>query len=199
MYIADYEFLDPLGVILNILLVLASAVSLLLSARKFVHYFQLESYQFQGYFRTLKRQKAIRSCLLLSGMHALLNGIFLGVNWLLGYLDYRQFVQWTAGEAPYATNDTYLLLMFISVPLFILAVYWIGRFFRKQGMKKAEKKKFALTARLKRFYLVFFILLLACMGGALLVCMQIKNYWISFLGYWNVIFALLLPLHIHPI
>lgn len=194
MYIADYKFLDPLGVILNVLLILASAVSLLLSARKFVHYFQLESYQFQGYFRTLRRQKAIFSCLKLSGMHLILNAVFALVNLLLYHLDRQQFANWVAGEENYAVNDAYLLLSIVTAPLFILAVGWIGRFFRKQGMKKAEKKKFALTARLKRFYLVFFIVLLACQGSALLVSMQVKNSWFAFLGYWNVLFALLLPL-----
>ncbi|MBE5783392.1 MAG: UDP-N-acetylmuramoyl-tripeptide--D-alanyl-D-alanine ligase [Clostridiales bacterium] len=194
MYIADYHFMDPLGLILNLLLVLASAVSLLLSARKFVHYFQLESYQFQGYFRTLQRQKAVFSCLKLSGIHLLLNVVFVGANLLLYHLDRQQFANWVAGEENYVVNDAYLLLSIVTAPLFILAVGWIGRFFRKQGMKKAEKKKFALTARLKRFYLVFFILLLVCQGAALLVSMQVKNYWFAFLGYWNVLFALLLPL-----
>ena len=195
MTIVNYEHMGTPGLILHLLLVVVSAVSLLLSARKFVHYFQLESYQFQGYFRTLRRQKAIRGCLLLSGLHALLNGLFLGVNELLWYLDRRQYAHTALpdGELSILHNDIYVLLSLVTVPLFLIATLWIGRFFRKQGMKRAEKKKFALTARLKRFYLVFFILLLGCEAVGLLVCFRLNNELI-FLGYWNVIFALLLPM-----
>lgn len=189
MFIADYEHMDPLMLILNILLILASAVSLMLSARKYVHYFQLESYQFQGYFRTLRRQKAIYGCLLLAGMHVLLNGLFVGANLLLYHLDRQQFV----GEENYVINDIYPLLAVITLPLFLLGTLWIGRFFRKQAIKKAEKKKFALTARLKRFYLVFFLLLLACQGAGLLICFRMRQG-LLFMGYWNILFALLLPL-----
>ena len=50
------------------LIVLAAVVSSLLAARKSIHYFQLESYQFHGYWKTLARQweKAFEPCLLLS-------------------------------------------------------------------------------------------------------------------------------------
>ena len=37
------------------LAVLSVAASAVLAGRKLVHYFQLESYQFPGYFRTLSR------------------------------------------------------------------------------------------------------------------------------------------------
>jgi len=195
MTIVNYEHMGTPGMILHLLLAAVSALSLLLSARKLVHYFQLESYQFQGYFRTLKRQKAIRSCLLLAGLHVLVNGLFVGVNGLLWHLDRQQYINTGLpdGELSIFHNDIYGLLAMITLPLFLLATLWIGRFFRKQAIKKAEKKKFALTARLKRFYLVFFILLLACQGAALLACFRLNNGLI-FLGYWNVLFALLLPL-----
>ena len=39
----------------NILLIASMAANCVLSARLLIHYFQLESYQFQGYFRALKR------------------------------------------------------------------------------------------------------------------------------------------------
>ena len=38
------------------LLALAVAAGCLLASRGLIHYFQLESYQFPGYFRTLRRQ-----------------------------------------------------------------------------------------------------------------------------------------------
>ena len=37
------------------LTVLATAASSVVAGRKLIHYFQLESYQFPGYFRTLRR------------------------------------------------------------------------------------------------------------------------------------------------
>ena len=62
----------------NILLVAALAVSCVLSARLLIHYFQLESYQFQGYFRTVKRN-LLRS--FLPGI--VLNLVFIGAGILL--------------------------------------------------------------------------------------------------------------------
>ena len=41
----------------QILLALGVPVAMLFISRQLMHYFQLESYQFQGYFRTLWRQK----------------------------------------------------------------------------------------------------------------------------------------------
>ena len=41
----------------RILLALQAPVAMLFMSRQLMHYFQLESYQFQGYFRTLWRQK----------------------------------------------------------------------------------------------------------------------------------------------
>ena len=35
---------------------LGAALAMVLTSRLLLHYFQLESYQFQGYFRTLLRQ-----------------------------------------------------------------------------------------------------------------------------------------------
>ena len=41
-----------------ILLFMALAAGCLLSGKILIHYFQLESYQFPGYFRTLRRNQA---------------------------------------------------------------------------------------------------------------------------------------------
>ena len=56
---------------------LASAAAALLCARRLLHYFQLESYQFYGYFKTVARQwkKAVLPS-------ALLGALFFGIYFL---------------------------------------------------------------------------------------------------------------------
>ena len=39
----------------TLMLVVSAAVSSMIASRSLMHYFQLESYQFAGYFRTLRR------------------------------------------------------------------------------------------------------------------------------------------------
>ena len=50
-------------ILFMVLPILADTMSLLLAARRLIHYFQLESYQFRGYFKTLHRQDALTYCL----------------------------------------------------------------------------------------------------------------------------------------
>ena len=40
---------------LSILLIIGTVIGCLLAGKCLIHYFQLESYQFPGYFRTLRR------------------------------------------------------------------------------------------------------------------------------------------------
>ena len=58
---------------------LATALAMLLAQRSLMHDFQLESYQFPGYFRTLRR----------NWKRALLPGVTLAVYLTLLYLAYR--------------------------------------------------------------------------------------------------------------
>lgn len=165
-----------------LLLALFSSVSLLLSARKLVHFFQLESYQFLGYWKTIKRQKVIFRFLLLAGLHFAANALCIAALLLL-----------TAGEvgegAPLVSAAGFVIAL-----VYMALCLCIGLFFRKQGMKQAEKKKLALTPRLKRFYLLFFLLVTGLFIGGLCLSAAAPVRWLSFPGLWNAVLALLLPL-----
>ncbi len=125
-----------------LLSVLGAAAGMALAARLPLHYFQLESYQFQGYFRTLGRQwkKAFLPGILLALSHAgallLLTLVFPGLN------------------AP----------DFLIHGLLGLITFGVGWLLCLQAAKTPQKKKFALTARMKRLYLalaaVSFLLML---------------------------------------
>ncbi len=129
---------------------LCMAAGMILSARRLTHYFQLESYQFQGYFRTLRRQwkRAALPCVALAagfaGLYALLAyGIAAG-------REMNGERAWSAGRV--------LLAALISA-----SFTGMGWAVRKLSMARQEKKKFALTARMKRLYGALVTLLLALM------------------------------------
>lgn len=122
-----------------------AALGLLIASRRQMHFFQLESYQFQGYFRTLRRQwkKAQMPCFVLALV--VLCAQVLGGNWLAA------------------------IFMLLG-----------GILIRYLAVKQNEKKKFVLTARMKRLYLIHVALLL-------LLCLAFSK-----LSY--AIMAVLLPL-----
>lgn len=108
---------------------LIAATGLFLASRRLVHYFQLESYQFFGYSKTVKRQwkKTILPNLIAAAFVALA-GILLG--------------KW--GAALFGCG--------------------IGFGIRYLAVKQPEKKKFVVTARVKRLYAIHgAILLLFCL------------------------------------
>ena len=123
------------------LIVLAAVVSSLLAARKSIHYFQLESYQFRGYWKTLARQweKAFEPCLLLSAA-VLIAAVLLSA--LSGLI--------TAGGSIWMT----LAGLALAGGVFLSA--WLAH---KKQLKEKEKKPFAMTARVKRLYVTLFLLL----------------------------------------
>ena len=61
----------------SVVVLLAIAVACLLSGRTMIHYFQLESYQFPGYFKSLRRHMPR---VILPG--AILNLLWIGGAWL---------------------------------------------------------------------------------------------------------------------
>ena len=172
----------PSGFIMGIyvfLPILAGSVSLLLAARRLVHFFQLESYQFQGYFKTLRRQHAFIDCLILTA--------FYFASTILTYLLSLAF-----GSLLLKQSHTWLYIV-IALIYSVLCVL-IGYFYRRQGMKKAEKKKFALTARLKRFYGSFAILLILLHLLCWFALYSIQSPIFLLPGVSTIVLALLLPL-----
>ena len=112
---------------------------MVLAARRLMHYFQLESYQFHGYFQTVNRQwrGAIAPYLALSGIYL---GVFLLYTFIAIILWMSDnHASWTVPQVIWAL---------LCCAGYVLA----GWLIRKLGMKRSEKKKFALTARMKRLY-----------------------------------------------
>ena len=106
---------------------LGAAIGMLFASRLLLHYFQLESYQFQGYFRTLLRQ----------WKKACIPGAVLCITFLIIHL---------------------LLAVLPRIALFrlIAAVVMVvpGLFLAKKAQNTPQKKKFVITARVKRLYAV---------------------------------------------
>ena len=108
---------------------LAVAAACLLASRGLIHYFQLESYQFPGYFRTLKR----------NWKNALLPGLLLTAVLLVAGFFLRN-----------ADNAFLRVLVMLCVMLITLGA--IGHF-DLLNVKKA-KKPLVFTPRVKRLYAV---------------------------------------------
>lgn len=133
-------------------LVMIPVISSLLAAGGLLHYFQLESYQFPGFFRSLKRNPP----------KSFLPGLCVTASSLV--LFYLFFSIW---EKP---------PIFVSIMLvvFLLASAGIGYVIRRAFTEKKAKKKFAYTGRVKRLYVVFFIVMtaisyaLSCLAWAVL-------------------------------
>lgn len=127
------------------------AVSSLLASRSLMHYFQLESYQFAGYFRTLRRNLG----------RAVLPGAIMTVYLTLLLLIHRSIDRFMAQG-----NLLRVLPGAAAVALAILGGWWCRSILQ---VKKA-KKPFVVTMRVKRTYIVSFLvftLLLAAAGLAL--------------------------------
>lgn len=131
---------------------LAAAAAAVLCARKLLHYFQLESYQFYGYFKTILRQWKI----------ALAPPLALGAAFALLTL---------AGRALYGAPQppkTWKLLCIAGVTAALILALgvavsgWLSR--------GKEKKPFVVTARVKRLYAVLgAVCLLLCWVSPLFV------------------------------
>lgn len=117
------------------------ATGCLLAARPLIHWFQLESYQFPGYFRTLRRKKGqawlpgIRMAAACLGADLLVLG--------LHSLAARQL--WASREA---LGEA---LAFAALCLIHLA---LGLLFYRSAIHRKEKKKLVYTPRVKRLYAV---------------------------------------------
>ena len=122
--------------LLRWLTLLSPVCCCLFAARGILHFFQLESYQFPGYFRTLKRNR----------VHSLLPGAcaalaMLVLLYLFDLLALRDGPRWVA-----MTAAALLLPLSAGAGLVIARVF----------SPRRAKKKFVLTGRAKRLYAVFF-------------------------------------------
>ncbi len=144
--------------------VLAPVVCCLFASRGILHYFQLESYQFPGYFRTLKRNP----------VHSLMPGLCSAVAMLVILYAFDVLAMREGGTAGRIASMTLLL------PLSGCAGFFIGRVFSE----KHAKKKFVYTGRIKRLYVVHFAVmtLLSYLGAKWLLLP------------WLCLWPLLLPL-----
>ena len=125
--------------LLRWLTLLSPVCCCLFAARGILHFFQLESYQFPGYFRSLKRNR----------VHSLLPGLCVTVTVLV--LLYGFDVLALRGEARW----TGILAAVLLLPLSAGAGLVIGRAFSP----RRAKKKFVITGRVKRLYVVFFLVM----------------------------------------
>ena len=132
---------------LNILLSISIAAGCLLAGKILIHYFQLESYQFPGYFRTVIRNL----------LKAIIPGIFMSV--LLSVYIFL-FLKLTEKEG------------FVSVALYVIGILIMiagGYFAGKRFSEKKAKKALVFTSRVKRLYIVSVIvmtlLVLVIRGG----------------------------------
>ena len=154
--------------LLTVLLSMGIAAGCLLAGRILFHYFQLESYQFPGYFRTVRRN--LLKCLLPGFLFMLLLGISAGLLSLL---------------VPENGNK----IAFCLAEIVILAAG--GWFIGKRFSEKHAKKAFVLTPRVKRLYIVSFIVL------TLMLCIIIRMTAGSAGRYASailIVFPVLLPL-----
>ena len=127
------------------LLPLYPVLASLLAARGIYHLFQLESYQFPGYFRTVRRNPT----------HALLPGLFVTVACIGLYYGYDKL----------AVSDTNVTVDALSAIAGLIASALLGIGIGRLFTQKKAKKKFIFTGRVKRLYAVSF-LVMSCLSFA---------------------------------
>ena len=157
----------------SFLLILGISVGSLMAGRGLIHYFQLESYQFPGYFRTLRRNL----------LRAVLPGFLLNAALAAG-----------AALMRLVANEWVATLALIALAL---GAGWV---IRGRAKDAKAKKPLVVTARVKRLYgvgLVVFagVQLLLIRGGApymetgdasflSLFCVALQFLFSSFLPLW---------------
>ena len=126
---------------------LCMGAGMLLAVRRLMHYFQLESYQFHGYFQTTKRQ----------WKNAIVPFLILGGVYLAVYLLYLYFAAYLWMEDNHASwTFSQVLWTILTCAAYPLA----GWLIRKRAFKRKEKKPFAMTGRMKRLYGALTVLLI---------------------------------------
>lgn len=128
--------------VLEWFLILASVLCCLFASRTLLHYFQLESYQFPGYFRTLKR----------NWKHSFLPGVCAAAAvGLLCLINSFGLV------VSHAANSVLTLILFAV--LLWAASAGCGLLIARLFSEKRAKKPFVYTGRVKRLYVVHFLVM----------------------------------------
>lgn len=117
-----------------LLIILAEAAGMVLAARGLLHYFQLESYQFRGYFKTVLRQ----------WKRAILPGIAFSLICTAALVGIAALFAAVAGESGFSR-----WLMVLLIAAILVLTGWL---LHRRAAKAKQKKQFALTARMKRLY-----------------------------------------------
>ncbi len=128
--------------IYRLITVLVPAFACFFAAKGIIHYFQLESYQFPGYYHTLNRNP----------VHSYLPGVLTAVAATVTILVLPNPQKLSANSAP--------LYYWIRVIPFLLIAALLGRLVAKCLTVKKAKKPFVYTGRIKRLYVVFALVLL---------------------------------------
>ena len=146
----------------EVMLCLGLAAGCALASRSLFHDYQLESYQLPGYFRTLRRKLPVLPGLLMAVGGAAGLGLYLLLPW-----------QW------------------LGALLGLACELGAGWGIRCLAVKRKAKKKFVITARVKRLYAVAFVVntlvLLLCVGlcGSLVPAMVyslLLPLWVALAG-----------------
>ncbi len=133
-----------LPLILQWIFILSPVLCSLFASRTLLHYFQLESYQFPGYFRTLRR----------NWKHSLFPGVCAAAGlFVIFYL-----IVLLGMFAGLTLEKVWILLLF-GILCIALSV-GLGMLIAKLFNAKHAKKKFVITARVKRLYAVHFVVML---------------------------------------
>lgn len=155
---------------LSVLLCIGIAAGCLLAARILLHYFQLESYQFPGYFRTVRRNM----------LKAVLPGICMTFLLSLSLMLISIITR----------NDEFPWYLYLAETIVLIIG---GMFIGKICSEKKAKKAFVFTPRVKRLYATSFIVLLALLV-LLISVLQFCNRKLA--GAIILIFPIFLPVWI---
>ena len=124
-----------------LLIILGEAAAMVLASRVLLHYFQLESYQFRGYFKTVSRQWS----------KAYAPGAILAMGFILSF--YLFVVILGMNEFSPLTLSALAAIQLI-----------LGFIMYRKAVKTPQKKKFALTARMKRLYAALVLVSIVAVG-----------------------------------
>ncbi len=140
----------------------------LAAARGIYHIFQLESYQFPGYFRSMKRNPVQ---VWMPGLYAatISQGMMIILKWL-----------------NMAVNSPWLSLAVLVV--FLVLAYGAGRLIARSVMPKKMKKPFVITSRVKRLYVFSFLIF----GGISYTLSSISPLYP--VAYWTLLLPVLIAL-----
>ena len=154
----------------SLLLCMSVVTGCLLAGKILLHYFQLESYQFPGYFRTLRRNL----------LKAMLPGISMTVLLTVAFVLGALFSPAQIAEQGIGPRDFFAIAFMII--LLIAGGFILGRVLSEKKAKKA----FVFTPRVKRLYAVSFIVMTAVLY--FIVCLI--NQLIGLSDIWLVLFFL---------